>query len=191
MSHEKPKGSWDEYLPDVQLGINTTVHAITQKTPTELLFGRRVVNTSEGILNDVLDDVGNGVSEHSLSEDRQNAKELIDNHQNKDKERNAATKKKLNDFKEGDLVRVVRAIPSMEGQSRKLESKLRGPYRIKRVLPNDRFVIEDTPLTRKGKHYEAIVALDKIYPWLSFNTANDESSSDNEAEQSGDGTDKD
>ncbi|KAF9804620.1 hypothetical protein SFRURICE_014528 [Spodoptera frugiperda] len=54
------------------------------------------------------------------------------------------------------------------GKSKKLESKCQGPYRIKKILPNDRFIIVDTPLTRKGKAYENVVAIDKIYPWMSF-----------------------
>lgn len=40
MTHNKDSRSWDQYLSDVQLGINTTVHNVTKKTPTELLFGR-------------------------------------------------------------------------------------------------------------------------------------------------------
>lgn len=48
-------------------------------------------------------------------------------------------------------------------------SKFHGPYRILKVLPNDKFLIEDTPLTKKGnKRYENVVALDKIHPWLNF-----------------------
>lgn len=72
----------------------------------------------------------------------------------------------------------MRAIPGGSGQSKKLESKFQGPYRIKKVLKNDRFIIEDTPLTRKGKRYEGIVAIDKIFPWLSFDNGLSDNSTD-------------
>ncbi|KAG6439129.1 hypothetical protein O3G_MSEX000509, partial [Manduca sexta] len=39
MTHGKDEKSWDEQIPDIQLGLNTTTHKITQKTPSELLFG--------------------------------------------------------------------------------------------------------------------------------------------------------
>ncbi|KAF9798474.1 hypothetical protein SFRURICE_012502 [Spodoptera frugiperda] len=63
-----------------------------------------------------------------------------------------------------------------------LETK-QGPYRITKLLPNDRLAIEDTPLTRKPGRplYDAIVAIDKLKPWLVFNKNYDssENSDDN------------
>lgn len=167
MNHDKPNGLWDEHLPDIQLGINTTVHATTKKTPTELLFGCNVTNPSQGILNDIINDVA-PESGDSLEVIRSEAHERIQKQQKKDKVRFDKKRKAKVQFKKGDLVRVVRAATGIEGQSKKLEPKCRGPYKIKRVLPNDRFVVEDTPLTRKGRRYEGIVALDKITPWLTF-----------------------
>ncbi|KAH9631529.1 hypothetical protein HF086_004690 [Spodoptera exigua] len=99
---------------------------------------------------------------------RSDASDRIKENQNKNKNRFDSHRKSPNKYKEGDLVRVVRAIVSGSGKSKKLESKCQGPYRIKKVLPNDRFIIVDTPLTRKGKAYENVVAIDKIYPWMSF-----------------------
>ncbi|KOB74422.1 Uncharacterized protein OBRU01_03945 [Operophtera brumata] len=115
----------------------------------------------------------------SLPEIRSEASDLIREQQLKDKEAFDKHRKKAVEFKEGDLVRVIRATAGIEGQSKKLEPKCRGPYRIKKVLPNDRYIVEDTPITRKGKRYEAIVAVDKIFPWLSITQS--VSSSDNES----------
>lgn len=167
---------WDEYLPDVQLGINTTtIHAVTNKTPTELLFGRRVANPAEGILNDVIGDVSSGLVDSSLKEIRDNAKSLINTQQEKLRALFNNNKQNLT-FKVGDLVRAIRIIPSVDGQSRKLEPKFRGPYKIKKVLSNDRYVIQDTPITQKGRRYEAIIAVYKLKSWLNFQNANDYSS---------------
>lgn len=48
--------------------------------------------------------------------------------------------------------------------------------RITKILENDRFFTEDTPLTRRGsKKYENVLAVDKIHTWLNFtNTKTDE-----------------
>lgn len=72
-------------------------------------------------------------------------------------------------FKVGDPVRVEREIPST-GKSRKLVPKLRGPYRIVEVFDNDRYKIDDTPVTLKGiTNFTGVFSVDKIYPWLVFN----------------------
>ncbi|KAL4702749.1 hypothetical protein ACJJTC_013644 [Scirpophaga incertulas] len=65
---------------------------------------------------------------------------------------------------------------------KKLLPKFHGSYRILKILPNDRFLVEDTPLSRRGsKRYENIVALDKMHPWLSFkNHSTDDSGTDND-----------
>ncbi|CAH0728274.1 unnamed protein product, partial [Brenthis ino] len=168
LNHGKSNDSWDLRLPEVQLGINTSVHDVTKRTPTEMLFGRKVNNPSQGILNSISDDIGNGVIKDSLDKIRLEAKELIKYNQEKNKDRFDLKRKSARKYKEGDLVKIIRTIAGNSGQSKKLEPKCQGPYRIKKILPNDRFVVEDTPLTRKGKRYENVVSIDKISPWLSF-----------------------
>lgn len=57
--------------------------------------------------------------------------------------------------------------------------KYHGPYKIVKILPNDRFLVEDTPISRKGsKKYENIVSIDKIHPWLTFKGFESENDSD-------------
>ncbi|CAH0720188.1 unnamed protein product, partial [Brenthis ino] len=168
LNHGKSNDSWDLRLPEVQLGINTSVHDVTKRTPTEMLFGRKVNNPSQGVLNSISDDIGNGVIKDSLDKIRLEAKELIKYNQEKNKDRFDLQRKSPRKYKEGDLVKIIRTIAGNSGQSKKLEPKCQGPYRIKKILPNDRFVVEDTPLTRKGKRYENVVSIDKISPWLSF-----------------------
>ncbi|CAK1551548.1 unnamed protein product [Leptosia nina] len=187
MNHNKPNGVWDEHLPDIQLGINTTIHATTKKTPTELLFGRTVTNPSQSIFNEIITDT-RSATPTSLSDIRSEVGELIREQQSKDKDIYDAHRNKNVIFKVGDLVRVIRTTTGIEGQSKKLDPKCRGPYRIKKVLPNDRYIVEDTPITRKGKRYEAIIAVDKIFPWLVMTQpvpTDDELSDDNNSELNG------
>ncbi|KAF9420876.1 hypothetical protein HW555_003062 [Spodoptera exigua] len=103
---------------------------------------------------------------------RSDVKKKIDKDQEKAKARFDKNRKKPKSYSVGDLVRIERTVVNKEhqGKSKKLIPKLQGPYRIVKILPNDRFVVEDTPLTRKGnKRYENIIAIDKIHPWLNFN----------------------
>lgn len=179
MNHDKPNGIWDEHLPDIQLGINTTVHSTTKKTPTELLFGKTVTNPSQGIFNEIISDT-TPPNQLPLSEIRSEASELIKEKQSRDKNTFDKHRKKNVSFKIGDLVRVIRAATGIKGQSKKLEPKCRGPYRVKKVLPNDRYVVEDTPITRRGKRYEAVVAVDKIFPWMSVTQSPESDSSDDD-----------
>lgn len=130
MNHNKPNGVWDENLPEIQLGINTTIHSTTKKTPTELLFGRTVTNPSQGRFNDIISETV--PSQTSLSDIRSKASKLIQEQQAKAKETYDKHRKSDVKFNEGDLVRVIRATTGIEGQSKKLEPKCRGPYRIKK-----------------------------------------------------------
>lgn len=181
MTHGKGNNTWDEQLPDVQLGINSTIHEVTKKTPTELLFGRKISNPAQGILNDLVNDVDDGTTNKNIEEMRSEAADLIRKNQEVNKRRYDSRRKKPTVYKEGDLVRIARAIVTGAGQSKKLESKCQGPYRIKKLLPNDRFLVEDTPLTRKGPKYESVVAIDKIFPWLSFGAPACSSNDDSDA----------
>lgn len=187
--HGKSDNTWDEYVGDIQLGMNTTVNKTTGKSPSELLFGFRVLSPPENIINEVLTDVISRVSDKDLTEMRTEAKANIDKQQGISKKEFDKHRKKATSYSIGDLVRVERTIINKEhsGKSKKLIPKFHGPYRIVKILENDRFVIESTPLTKRGhKKYENVVAVDKIHPWLSYkDNYSEESESDNSGNESG------
>lgn len=183
-SHGQDDRTWDEFLFDIQIGLNTTVNKTTQKSPSELLFGFNITNASESILNDVLEDTNTIATPEEISEMRETSGECIKIQQEKDKHRFDKKRKLTQRYKEGDLVRVERDITSNNGKSKKLVPKYQGPYRILKILPNDRYVIEDTPITKKNnRRYETVVAIDKIRPWLNL-TTDLHSSTDNESSDS-------
>lgn len=166
--HSDDDKSWDDHVPDIQVGINTNKHKTTQKSPSELLFGFNITSRTSGILNSVINDTLSRTPVENLDELRQSASHKIREQQNKDAANFNKHRKASRHYKEGDLVRVERHVPH-DGKSQKLVVKYQGPYRIMKVLPNDRFLIEDTPMTRKNnRRYEAIVSIDKIQPWMSF-----------------------
>ncbi|KAL4720809.1 hypothetical protein ACJJTC_013448 [Scirpophaga incertulas] len=121
-----------------------------------------------GILSEVLDDTVNVTSTDKLAEIRDEAGKKIRDTQVKDKERFNSQRKAAKTYSAGDLVRIERRVHN-DGQSQKLAVKYQGPYRVIKALPNDRYVIEDTPLSRKNnRRYEAVVAVDKMQPWLNY-----------------------
>lgn len=53
------------------------------------------------------------------------------------------------------------------GSSRKLMPKFKGPFRVNKVLFNDRYEVEDL---REGlKARKTVVASDKMKPWILMN----------------------
>ncbi|KAL0902831.1 hypothetical protein ABMA27_000613 [Loxostege sticticalis] len=168
-NHNCKENEWDTHLEEIQLGLNTTINQGTGKSPAEILFGIKLRAKSDGIVASLIDQAEVGNSQESLHDIREEVNTKINEEQKKQKERFDRNRKKGRKYKEGDLVRIEREIGTNNGQSRKLMAKLQGPYRIVKVLDKDRYVIENTPLTRKqNRKYEAVVALDKIHPWLSF-----------------------
>lgn len=172
------ENKWDEYLPDVQWGLNNTYNRGINCTPSKALFGTRPYGTSDSrIRTELADDVTDSTSQ-GLLEIREQINEHVRSYQ--EAQRKAYDEKHLRSPKYGvgDLVRVERQIPAT-GSSRKLLPKYQGPYRITKAYDFDRYQIEDTPLTKKGNRlYSTVVATDKIKPWLNFKRAHNSSSDD-------------
>lgn len=184
MNHGRDESLWDDKIIDLQWGLNNTVNKGIGRSPSEVLFGLRLTGVSEGL---VKSSIGENLSNCDIEGNLQNIRAEVDQHiiadQSKQKERFDKTRGSTRHFQVGDLVRVERSIVC-PGKSRKLLSKCCGPYRIAKVLANDRYLVEDTPLTkRKGKaKYEGVYPVDRIYPWLSFqrhSNSEDEKGKDN------------
>lgn len=177
---DKDDKTWDDYITDIQIGLNTTIHKTTGKSPSELLFGFNINSGSDNALSEIINDTRDPAVD--FEKIRSDASERIEKQQKKDKLRFDSKRTSFYHYSEGDLVDVKRDVPS-DGKSKKLAAKFQGPYRIIKVLPHDRFVVEDTPLTRKhGHRYENVIAMDKLKPWLAFsrNLDSSESESDND-----------
>ncbi|CAK1599605.1 unnamed protein product [Parnassius mnemosyne] len=165
----KPEHLWDECVSDIQWGLNNTINKTIGKTPAEALFGIKTIGTNDSLVQiNVLSDSDNENAQNTNNIDsiRNEISQRIKIDQTKQKER-FDKKRKILKFVVGDLVRVEREIPST-GKSKKLISKVRGPYRICKVLDNDRYVVEDTPISRKGRRFSGIFSVDKIHPWLVY-----------------------
>ncbi|CAH0718448.1 unnamed protein product, partial [Brenthis ino] len=174
---DNPDNLWDECVSEIQWGLNNTQNKGTGKSPAQALFGLDLVGTSGSLLQLSVTDSADNV-DTPIEDIRREMTEQIRDNQDKQKQRFDKIRKEVT-YNIGDLVRIEREISST-GNSRKLIPKLRGPYRIKEVLDNDRYVVEDTPLSRKGnRNFSSIFSVDKIHPWMVFNRADTESETSN------------
>lgn len=167
---------WDQFVNDVQWGLNNTHNKGIGRTPSEALFGTSLTGAVESRLKTSLDQ-DHTITTDSLQEIRDKINDYITSYQEKQKLRYDRSAVQPKRFQIGDLVSIEREIPST-GQSRKLVPKYQGPYRVTSVFDNDRYQVEDTPITRKGgRSYSSVVAIDKIKPWMSFSRPDEDSAS--------------
>lgn len=76
---------------------------------------------------------------------------------------------------------LVENVVSATGESRKLEPKYRGPYIIKKVLENDRYLVADLKdIQRNQRPYESVFASDKIKRWCTLGPEVNDDESDEE-----------
>lgn len=172
----KQERLWDECVSEIQWGLNNTVNKGTGKTPAQALFGLQLIGTSDSVLQLHIDSNAIDDLDKRIDDVRSEMSEHIQLNQQRQKEVFDKGRKRLT-FQVGELVRIEREIPA-SGQSKKLVPKLRGPYRIATVLDNDRYVVEDTPLSRKGNRaFTGIFSVDKIHSWMVYNRDNNSDSS--------------
>lgn len=182
MTHGEDERLWDEHIFNVQWGLNNTINKSIGKTPAEVLFGLRLTGLSESAIKLAVQAV-----DSDNDEDDDNCLEKIRASVHKKNAENQSKQKAMFDktrcdprrFQVGQLVRVERDVTS-KGKSKKLIPKCLGPYRIVKVMPNDRYEVEDTPVTRKkGKpKYSGVFPVDKIYLWLAYKPVDSEKSSE-------------
>lgn len=166
--------SWDDGLPEIIWGMNNTVNASTGMSPSQLMFTH-----SKGALADLsrgVRETNKPVGEASFTSDqehligrRKRAKANLDRageamRAQYDKRRKVATQYQVNDLV---LWRNASTVVSGRGVNRKLTNKYDGPYRISRVMGNDRYVIVSLKGMRGYKRFSATVAADSLRRYVS------------------------
>lgn len=108
--HSEKENTWDEHIGEIQLSINTTVNKSTGKSPSELLFGCKLMNPSENIINDVIYLTSNRISGDNLFNMRSEASERVRKRQESVKKNFDKRRKLPTSYKIGDLVRIERTL---------------------------------------------------------------------------------
>nr|XP_012138507.1 PREDICTED: uncharacterized protein K02A2.6-like [Megachile rotundata] len=152
---------WDVQVKKVQSTINTMYNKSIGTTPIKALIGCDVKTVAEGVILSAVREEMDWLDLHALKEE---ISKHISDDQKAQKERYDRIRKEARKYTVGELVLVQITSEPATGGSRKLLPKFKGPFRIRVVLLNDRYDVED--LREGSKRLRTIVAADKIKPWI-------------------------
>lgn len=154
---------WDLVIKQVQSALNTMHNKDIGTTPMKALITCNTRGVAEARLLSEIQDVEHQLS---LTELRQDVKAHIDKEQLVQKERYDKTRQNAKRYDEGDLVLVQITSEPAIGSSRKLHPKFKGPFRVRKVLINDRYEVEDL---REGfRCGRTVAAADRMKPWITM-----------------------
>lgn len=128
---------WHKLLRKVEFAINNSVHSSTR-----LLFGVHQRGKEVDVLTEHLQEKLSTDLPQDFDVLRSQASENIDKSQKRNLEWHIRNRKPHIQFQEGDYV-LIRNIDTTIGTNKKFVPKFRGPYRVHKALPNDRYVIRD------------------------------------------------
>lgn len=162
LSHDLNK--WDEILNKVEFAINNTVNRSTGYTPSMLLFGINQRGQVYDNLREFLE--GQDNPDRNLVLVREEASTNIIKSQEYNKYLYDKKHKVSHGYKVGDYVMVVNTDVSA-GINKKLIPKYRGPYVIKTILANDRYVVGDIEGFQVTQMpFEGVMAPSRMKPWM-------------------------
>ncbi|XP_070854026.1 uncharacterized protein [Drosophila suzukii] len=146
---------WDDNVRSIQWSINTM-----------LLYGYEPRDILKNAITNIIQSQDQKMlSDAELDQLRADAARTVNDHRAAAKKRYDAKHAKPTVYSLGDLV-LVENEPFSTGTSRKLEPRYKGPFIINKVLPNDRYLVEDIPhAQRKQRHYKSVYSSDKMKRW--------------------------
>lgn len=155
---------WDSILGKLQWGLNNTVNKGIGKTPAEALFGIPLMSKGDNIFAEVLQEIR---QPGSVQDIRDQISTHIEKDQQNQKNRYDKTKINAKIYKEGDLVKILKPTPNNDGQSKKLLPKYSGPFKVTKILGNDRYEVSSITGTKiTQRNYCNVWAADRIKPWI-------------------------
>lgn len=161
MTAPKP-GEWHKYLSTVQLYLNAIMHRSIATTPFRLMFGTHARLRDDDNIRQLLENEWVSSFQEDRDEMRIRAKESIAKIQEENRCVFNKKRKKARLYREGDLVAIKRTqqVPGL-----KLASKYLGPYKIAKVLRNNRYLVDKVGI-HEGPQ-QTSTAADFMKLWLS------------------------
>ncbi|CAH2239027.1 jg23585 [Pararge aegeria aegeria] len=151
---------WDKCIPKVVWGINNTVNTSTGFSAYKLMFhGERTL--TQAMSSNKYD------SEQDIADNRAKAAQNIAKTAACMKRRFDNKRKMPTIYKLGDLVLWKGAQANSKDAVRKLKEKFSGPYKVIKVLGNDRYIISSIKGMKGYKKYTATVASDSMRRFIS------------------------
>lgn len=148
------ENEWYSVLPDVVWGINNTINESTGFTPHRLMFG--FGQNKYGHLNDNVDVPIN------KEQDTQRAKTNMDKQAKKMKRLFDIKRKTAKLYAVDDLVLWCGAATYNKEVSKKTGIKFGGPYKVVKVIGNDRYEIAALKGMKGYKNYKATVPAEQL-----------------------------
>ncbi|CAL1672454.1 unnamed protein product [Lasius platythorax] len=160
--------SWDQALELVQYVINNTNNSSLKSSPSMLLLGYEQRKHTDASLIKALNKIAK--IELDAVENREASRKLALNTEEKIKNYNKVyydkKHRKPTLYAQGDLV-LIKDSTIKPGEEKKFKSAYKGPYRIAKVLNNNRYVVQDVPgFNVSSKSYNSILSSDRLKPWI-------------------------
>lgn len=156
---------WSCMLSRAEYAINNSVHSSTRQTPIMLLFGVSQHGPEIDTLTEYLDVLPSSATDRDVDALRKEASTHIKQSQIRNEKLYLKRSVKPGQYKEGDFV-VIRNVDTTVGTNKKLIPKYRGPYKIHRVLRNDRYVIRDIETCQMSQiPYHGVLEAARLKPW--------------------------
>lgn len=156
--------AWDEKLGRVQWGLNNTMQKTIGRAPAEIMFGTQINSERNPALNEITKQTREVTD---LSSIRDEAKRRIDKAQGRQKRYYDQGRRPARIYHNGDLVKITKVAFQNKGKSTKLMPSYEGPFRVVKVLGNDRYRV--APIAgfegMKTKR-RTTVAADRMQPWI-------------------------
>ncbi|KAK9692607.1 Integrase core domain [Popillia japonica] len=131
---------WCSTLFDVQWAINNSIHKVTKRSPAGIIFTYKVRGTRENPLTAEMNELNSATIS---DEEEKSVEQLLEENRVKMKNRYDKHRRPGYNYLPGDLVLVRTQPDTTSGTSHKLEVKYRRPYEIVKVLPGDRYLVQD------------------------------------------------
>lgn len=162
---------WYEKLPQVVLGINNTENTSTRFTPHRLMFG---------FDKNIQADMDDGkIDEIDRVDDQVNATTSMDKQSQKMKKYFDAKRKKSKTYKPNELVLWSEgSAKKNKDTNRKTGMRFGGPYKINKVLGNDRYEIVAMKGIKGYKKYKATVSAQQLKTFVEGISSSENSDSE-------------
>lgn len=132
-------GEWHRYVDRAQQYLNHIPSRAIGMAPFTLLFGTRMRLKDDPEITEIIEQENSFYYTEKREEMRERAREAIAKIQRENKSAYNRKRKEASGYKEGDLVAIQR---TQGGPGLKLRSKFLGPYKVTRVMRNDRYLVQ-------------------------------------------------
>lgn len=161
--NDENEENWDTHLKLIQFSINSTINKATTKTAYEILMG---INPKPIADAKILSVIRDNLAQENLEALRAQVAQNIYAKQQTAKINYDLRRKAPYKFKVNDLVMVRKTDLGSGSGPKKLMPKFKGPFRVTKLLDNDRYIVQDF---RSPRPSISVIAIDSLKPWITLN----------------------